>query len=59
MSDTVQIPPISEIRSRMVACREELTALKRLLRLAQAAAAAEAARQRREQGVHAEGSSRA
>ena len=48
MSKKFPIPSSQQIRARMQACREELTALKRLLRAAEAAEQAERARQARE-----------
>jgi len=41
------LPPPEEILNRIAACRDELAALKRLLRAAEAAAQAKAARDRR------------
>jgi hypothetical protein len=46
-----QLPlPVPEILQRIKDCREELAALKKLLRLAEAAEKADQARQRRGQG---------
>ncbi len=44
MNDVLRIPSSKDIRVRMQACREELTALKRLLRAAEAAELAEQTR---------------
>jgi hypothetical protein len=44
MSDTIQVPSTQKIRAQMQACRDELTALKKLLRVAEAAEQAEQAR---------------
>jgi hypothetical protein len=46
MSETFHLPPSQEIRARMAAIRDELGALKKLLRAA--VAAAEARRRRQE-----------
>jgi hypothetical protein len=49
MNDTsLRIPSSTDIRTRMQACREELTSLKRLLRAAEAAERAEQARRARQ-----------
>jgi hypothetical protein len=47
MNDATPTPTSGQVRARMQACREELTALKRLLRAVEAAEQAEAARGKR------------
>lgn len=47
MSNLTHIQTSRQVRDRMQACREELAALKRLLRATEAAEAAEAARCKR------------
>jgi hypothetical protein len=48
-ANAVEFPSSQHIRARMQACRDELSALKRLLRAAEAAEQANEARQRGEQ----------
>jgi hypothetical protein len=49
MRDAFQIPSSEQIRVRMQACREELAALKRLLRAAEAAEQADKAHRHRQE----------
>jgi hypothetical protein len=58
MSQPIRIPPIEEITQRIHACREELTAFKKLQRLAQVAQLADAARERRHNVTRGEQSAR-
>jgi hypothetical protein len=48
MITTLRFPPPAQILERIRACREEIAALKQILRAAQAAERAEEARRRRE-----------
>jgi hypothetical protein len=49
MSDPITLPTPDEIAERIRACREELTALKKLQRMARTAQAAREARERRQE----------